>query len=485
MKATYIGIMALAVVAVMLTAAMGGAVSAASAPSSADRIRLETGHTNEWNGGDYVAINMTDGVNFAWFGVIYGTQEHPAPITLVSTTLRYLGGAEVVGPNGNTIANQVPIPILTAFGQSLFALLEFDDVGYNVPLLGNYGAGNGLFDFSGPNLWSGVGSSEPVYKYVDLNRSWTLSPITEHDSGVNKSFEFSLYALNVTYAKVWDPVAKSYRAGTPSDGVVEKIEFRFHIDATQETVTAAVPFYRVTVNDGHVVGSEQIAPRNFTANHVDCGIKYDHIIEGWDPYPGAVSPRLMLENVVAFGVFIPKAVEEWYNAQFVNQHIPNAAHIDYVTANGSAEVADQGQLPAKSIKLLSNTQISSMDNWARVGSLTWVSNVTVDGKNESMYYQIQAGGKDILKGENGGKVRALLILGGFIYPMGTNITHDPQFTGEAFQLNLNEGLKALFFVLIVGVVFIAACMITALFLIRRQNRRTNEKFDYRPPPGFR
>ncbi|MDD1769811.1 MAG: hypothetical protein LUO79_01875 [Methanomassiliicoccales archaeon] len=489
MKATYIGIASFMVVALLVTGGLGGAVSAASGPDSGSRIRLETGHTSDWDGGGYVAVNMTDGTNLAWFGVVYGTEEHPAPITIASMTLRYLGGAQVVDDNGRTLLNQIPIPVVTAFGQSLIGVFEFDDVGYNVPILGTYGAGNGLYDFSGPNLWSGAGSFEPVYKYVDMKRAWTLTEIQTTTDEVNHSvsFDFSLYATNVTYAKVWDPALNQYRNGILADGVVERLEFRFHIVASEQMVTTSVPFYQVTLNGGHVTGSKEIAPRNFTASHVDCGIKYDHIIQGWDAYPNATAPRLMLENAVVFAVGIPDIVQEWYNAQYVKTHVQDGAGlIEYQTDEGTQTVRDQSDLPERSTKVLTNTEIHSMDNWERVGTLSWVSNVTVDGQEKEMYYQIHVGAAGVIPTpKHDMDVKAIIILGGYVYPMGTDVVHDPSFASDVFQLNITDGLQALVFVLAIGAMVIVGCMIVALVVIRKHNRRGNDKFTYRQPPEYK
>jgi len=486
MKTTYVAFAALCFVALLLSGGMSSLVSAASGSDPMSRIRLETGHTDDWNGGDYVAVNMTDGINFAWFAVVYGTEEQPAPITIVGATLRYLGGAQIVNSDGNTILNQVPIPVLTAFGQSLFAIFEFDDTGYDVPVLGNYGAGNGLFDFSGPTLWSGIGAFEPVYKYVDLKRTWTLSDIvtTEDEAAQSKSYDFSLHAVNVTYTKVWDAELMQYRNGTEADGMVERLEFRFHIVASAQTVTSEVPFYKVTLNDGHVTDSEAIAPRNYTGTNVDCGIKFDHVIQGWDAYANATAPKIMLENVMAFGMFVPKIVEEWYNAQFVKDHIDNGTGaIEYETQDGVQVSKHQDELPLRS-QLLTRTSIYSMDNWEQCGTLTWVSNVTVDGQEKQMHYQIHAGNHNFLPKSNDGQLKLLVVLGGYIYPMGTDVYHDPSFFGEAFQLDI-DGLKVLMVLLVVGVVVVGAGMVVILMIIRRMNKKGRQKFDYRTPPEYR
>jgi hypothetical protein len=489
MKTSLIGVAAFLFVAMLITTSMSGVVSAASEPDPLTQIKLETGKTNDWNGGSYVAVNTTNGFSVGWFAIVYGTEEHPAPITLVAVSLRYLGGAQVVNTNGNVIADHIPIPVVTVAAQSLFGLFEFDDTGIQT-FFGKYGAGNGLFDFtSNRSLWfEGATQFEPVYKYVDLNRAWTLSPIdtTVDSQNQSKHFEFSLYALDVPYAKVWDPELGNYRNGTDADGRVAKIEFRFHITASAKEVTTSVPTYQVTLNGGKITKSEEIAPRNYTGTSFNTAFKYDHVVEGWDPYPNATSSHLMLENLLVFGVFIPEIVEEWYNVQFVKNHVENGSGTTtYETRDGAKTVVDEDQLP-RNATLLTNNRITFMDSWQRVGALVWVSNVTVDGQERQAYYQIHAGSAaDFPTEKRDGQVKLLVILGGYIYPMGTNIVHDPLFVGEALQLDFNEGLRVLIVLIAIGVAVIVIAMVVALLLLRRHNRRGQEKFTYRAPPEYR
>lgn len=218
---------------------------------------------------------------------------------------------------------------------------------------------------------------------------------------------------------------------------------------------------------------------------MDCGIKFDHVIQGWDAYENASAPKIMLENVMAFGMFMPDIVEEWYNAQFVENHILNGTGaIEYATSEGVQVSRQQGDLPVRS-QLLTRTSIHSMDNWEQCGTLTWVSNVTVDGEDRQMHYQIHAGDRgDFLPESNDGQLKLLVVLGGYIYPMGTDVVHDPSFFGAAFQMD-DIGLKVFMILLVVGAVVVGACMVIVLLLIRRSNKKGQQKFDYRTPPEYR
>ncbi|HUL38822.1 MAG TPA: hypothetical protein VLU38_00890, partial [Methanomassiliicoccales archaeon] len=234
--------------------------------------------------------------------------------------------------------------------------------------------------------------------------------------------------------------------------------------------------------------SEEITPRNFTSTNVQCGIKYDHIIQGWDSFEGATDPKLMLENVVAFAMVVPEIVEEWYNAQFVKQNIKDGDGSMAYTVDGATQVVkEQEELPKQSVQVMSNTEISSQDNWERIGGLSWASNVTVDGQQEQMLYQIHVGDEGVLpigKGADGGHLKLLVLLGGYIYPMGMDVVHDPSVFAEAFQISDHE-LRTFVVVMLVGVVVVCLAMLLALLMIRRMNRKGRDKFEYRSPPAYR
>ena len=76
MRSTYIGIASILAVALLISGSMAGIASAAPSDPM-DKIRIEQGTTSEFGGGSYVAVNMTDGTNMAWFGVVYGSEGSP------------------------------------------------------------------------------------------------------------------------------------------------------------------------------------------------------------------------------------------------------------------------------------------------------------------------------------------------------------------------------------------------------------------------
>jgi len=480
---------AVALVAVLMLSAISLNTSAADA-NPMDRIRLEMGTTAEYGGGSYVAINMSQGLSMAWFAVVYGTEADPAPISIIGANLRYLGGAQVVTQDGTVILDQVPIPVVTVFGQSLFALLEFDDVGYQTAFGLNYGADNGLFDFNSdrrlfddPN-----GSFEPVYKYVSLERAWNLSEIVTSIDAQNQSkhYDFSVYAENVLYTQLWDGELQQYRNGTVDDGIVDRIEFAFHVTATATGSEVQIPFYKVTVGtndgDGIIRDSEQIAPRNFTGVTTDTEFKYDHIVEGWDPYENASDPRLMLENGIIHAVFIPDIVEKWYSAQFVKNEVQDGSGVaELETEDGEATIRDTGELPEKAT-LLTRDRIAFRDNWQRTGMLTWVSNVTVDGQDELVVYQVHAGSRDMLpKDVKDGQVRSIVILGGYIYPVGESIMHDPTVAISGMEMDMVPSVPFVLAIIIAIAVAICLALVLVVAILLYSERKKRGRMQVPPP----
>jgi len=76
MRSTYLGIASVLAVALLITGSMAGIAGAAKSDPM-DDIRIEQGTTSEFGGGSYVAVNMTNGINVAWFGVVYGSEGIP------------------------------------------------------------------------------------------------------------------------------------------------------------------------------------------------------------------------------------------------------------------------------------------------------------------------------------------------------------------------------------------------------------------------
>ncbi len=403
-----------------------------------DMVRIETGSTTEWDGGDYVALNMTGGEGFAWFGVVYGNETHDNSVTIVSAHMRLLGGAEMRSEDGGMMIPEMPIPVMTVFVQKLALLIEFSDDGYLDPWSNELkGAENGLFDFEGSGSIVDddfdIGSVEPVHKILDLNRSWELSEIEETTTlgTTEKEWTFTLSNKNLLYDQIWDnePAENEdgSRAGRESDGKVHDVAFTFHLGTKLDEFNASIPWYRVNYGDDGIVASEQTGFREFNGTSLQTEFKFDHRIKDWDYQDG--DNFLMLETFTAFGTFIPDFVQNWMDVEFVNSTAEEAIVIAEIEtfSGGEQDIAGTDGIPNESTRL-SKDSVVFRDNWQKIGEMSWVSNVTVDGEEKEMYFQIHAGENIQWDVEDeDGNVNGIVFLGGYIYPMGHDIYHDPSY----------------------------------------------------------
>src|SRR3990172_3712161 len=252
----------------LLVAGMAGAGLVSAESDVDDHATLEIGETEDWGGGEYVALNMTRNETFALFGVLYGTEEYPNHIILISAYAQFLGGAELRARSG---------------GATGIGLFDFERTG------------TGIDDID-------LTATEPIYKAIDLKTAWERSEVTEVERNDHrKAWEFSLTARNLPYTRVWDgDTGAQGRPGAEADGALETASFIFHIGVDVTTENVQVPWYRVTLGPGgEVLASEEAGQKLYRGVGLEASFKYDHVLEGWDFTAQDADSRLMLETFVA------------------------------------------------------------------------------------------------------------------------------------------------------------------------------------------
>jgi len=469
----------------------GVAVADESGMDVWEHMRWEEGSTDEWEGGDYVALNMTENDTLAWFGVVYGNDTHPNGITLVSAYVRFLGGMDVRDENGGMMMGAQGIPVLTIYVQKLGALIEFNDTGYQTLGGERVGAGNGVFDFQR----SGFGiddlefsSVEPVYKILDLNRSWERTPVVESKvigNNHSKEWDFSIYTENVTYDKIWDgqPAENpdGSRTGTPADGAVDRLEFSFHVSADVKKYKVDVPWYDVQVSsDGEVVASTDAGTVEYEGTSVTTDFKFDHIIQGWDYTAKSGTSKLMLENVVLLGTFIPDMVQSWLDVEYPSgKEEVSIMELETFTG-GEEDIAASDGVPDEST-MLKKDSIVFKDRWRKIGELTWIDKAEVDGSQEDIYYQVHAGqGFDWRLDEDEdmeGSIHGLFFIGGYIYPAGADIYHDPSFITNALLLDIGSSASGIVTFIVLGGGF-GTVAVAAVAWRRKRSRSSRQMEDW-------
>jgi len=454
--------------------------------------------TKDWERGDYVAFRLSKD---AWFYVLYGTEEHPNSIMMATFQLRYLGGATVIDPRGNIIVEKMGIPVVTVYGHKFFSFIEFQDVGYREKnMFGEeegdvIGVGNDLWDFRRTN--EGIENiehsfvyTEPVIKALDLNTSWERSNIDvrSYEDPNIRGFDFSLTAKELEYGdgegNVWDP---EFENDNTSATRLDEVTFTFHIKISVEEDIEIndIPWYEVEVdlNEGQdpVIGNTRsVGERDFRGVSVNAEYKYDHYIKGWDFKNESMNSKLMLESFTIFGTFIPDIVNDWFDKQFITGIDDALGVVEYQYDNAGkmvdASISDPREMP-ENATLIAKEHITFKDNWHRVGELSWISDVEVDGEADLMFYQVHAGQNQQGRSEKDkGHFHALVILGGYIYPCGEEIFHDPTFTCGALII---EGLSGITLNILsnTGVCFqfavaaVAVVIAISIHVVRKKRRK--------------
>ncbi len=442
-------------IAALLALALLGASLALAGVASAQGDRdltpvVEQGSTERLGGGDWISVRAGD----ARVSVVYGTATHPNKLYVFAEYKRFLGGADIYDAQGNLLRT-AGLPVYTIFGQSFDRFIEFRDVS-PAP------SGDGLLNFY-PFDRNDTATGDLPEKATHLFRAWTASeePLlrwNETTWGKN----FTVETLNVPYEVVW--VAGIPRRGTTADGVLDRLAFTFHLRITVSEVSGEVPWWNVTVSDGtqrRVTSVERAANRTFSGDAVAMAAKYDHFIEGWDfARPGDPADLLALETRAFVGHYVPQAVGEFIHLAYFYSEAKSG---NYTRRGNDTTVPDRPQL-------LTLDRVYFDDNWERVGRLTWQSDVKVDGRADTMVFQVQ-GGELFRTAHYGAAFAGFAIRGAYIYPKGAAIEHDPGLEATSDLWNLPEALNLTPITVLALQVLIVGIAMGPAILLRVRGRR--------------
>ena len=437
----------IACVALLMTAPLLITVQAATTVNIASGkgyIEKISGYTNLFGGGEYVGIRFmrqvpgkTAYVQDAMFAVIWGTenQTEPNSIVIYSEVTRYLGAAKVYDVNGGLVANRYPIVVKTIWVQKLEDIFEYYDAD-----------GDEVCDYS--RDYTGLRYSdylwhEPVYKKVSLHTAWTRSPINEtlDPEGKHGSWTFSLTAENLPYIDIG-------LTNTTGDGVLNQLTFTFHLEAQLVNISAAVPFFSVTVdaaNGYKVVGSEKVEAKEFNGTRVDYGVKYDQEILGWDFDDKNPTPRLLLEWHAIVGNYIPAGTAQWMKEELLSRISGGTGKVVAETTEGNVTLDNENANYTRPTlhRILKPARLHLLDDWQKIGCLTWITTVNVT-ENEgeepitlNMTAQVQ-GHKKISVPLPHGIYKGFALLAGYSYPAGYRVYHDPKMTASSNIMDISE-----------------------------------------------
>ncbi len=392
-------------------------------------------------GGEFIGIHSPEGNSM--IGVLFGTEENPNFVHVVSLYTRYLGMADVYDEGGQKLQSDRAIPVKTIYSQKFNMIYEFNDVNGDGTWDSRRSEARGEEDAVDGS--DEVPLFEPVYKKASLKAAWTPTDIAmeELDNGtITWSVKLSTTALGYVTPLLEVPIMR--------DAVVDRVELTFHFSLTRENVEMDVPVYRVTVSsepgDDRVLKPE--GQRIYRGTSLSAGTKYDQMIRGWDFSPRNRNPALLLSTEIIFATNCNRMVYEWMDLEMLSELGRGVA--SYRTSEGSRTLGEDDSVEyegddgviseaIQDPKVVTENQLSISDTWNRVGRLTWVSEVEVDGRVEEARFQVFMARRVSHQTAGGAVFRGIGIIAGFSFPGGREIFHDPTYEISSFTPEGKEG----------------------------------------------
>ncbi|MFP4051994.1 MAG: hypothetical protein ACLFVB_09690 [Thermoplasmata archaeon] len=485
-RKTYLTFMVIALLAVSSIFTIG--LVNAEDGSDSWKINVEEGTTDRFGGGAYRYFRFSnDAGTDAMFGVIWGTEDNPNSIVMVSTQARYLAqvNVQMTGQKENQENQNRFVKMNSMLGTTIGRLYEYNDSNQN-------GVVNFILDEDGEI----TSELEEVYKYVNLkDAEWTSSTMIEEKDGDNTTWEFTLTAKNLTYR----PVGLSLSPGMDAE-VLEYVNFTFHLTAgTRVVEDVKMPSFNVKLRQGIMNRKVmQDVQRNGTKKVSgvigDYDMKWDHEIDGWDFEQDNQNPMLVMGFHNMYGNRLPDLPNRW-QWRFMHQIQPNQG-VRYQDQSGEHET-NFSEPEHMRERILKQNRIEYGTEWSRAGRFKWESNVTVDGNHTKMTAQILGGAPMIHIGPFTRNFIGFQIWGGLNYPGGEHIYHDPAQAGSAYlevtSDTINDGdsptgpggilARPIFMVLIAGLALVV--IVTLLYRKgddsdqrNRYDRETTNKEEY-------
>jgi len=438
-----------------------------------------------WLGeGEFIGIHNQD--RDAMMGVLYGTASNPNFIYIISVHTRYIGVADVYDNDGKLLKKGHAIPVRTLFAQRFCNIFEFDDAD-----------NDGIFDSRKRSAGSEAEElMEPVFKRASLHTAWSASDVTKIETGnTSKEWTFSLTARDLKYRKPFGVVQVS------RDNALEVFSLTFHLYVdVEENSKENVPHFKVTVSERgsdnyNVESCELIENREYSGRAVDASFKYDHSIKGWDFSSTNGNCSLMLSTGLIFANAVSDEAAGWLSSDHENllEKIGSSGKGAYEDASGQNEIsmasaADNDAFGddteniisggTEKPRLIKKNRLHFQDNWQNLGGLEWVSDVTVDNVQKDMYFQVYGGSRFLVNNPGRGAMRGFWVIGGFSYPGGSDIYHDPQFNSRAVSITVeradqeiereeeSEGVRPIVYIVIIAIAVVIVAALIYLIVAR-------------------
>jgi hypothetical protein len=228
--------------------------------------------------------------------------------------------------------------------------------------------------------------------------------------------------------------------------------------------------------------------------------KIDHDFVGWDfePPRETVASKFLLHTVLVYMNSFDEKLAAWLSDSALANGREGAANL----TEGQTTLRVNSTRPLGEFHLVDG--LSFIDHWRRVGGLGWTPNVSVWPTDASVKPEAARARFQVLGGSKMQTLfddrvfRGLVLSGGFVYPAGYRIYHDPQLETSSAELEGSSALPAVLpaLILLGEVALIVGGLAAVLALAARasskaaraQAAREAQRLEelkrrYRLPPG--
>jgi len=461
---------AMVAVLLMLLGVFAIPASASAAPVAvSDKLTTDTGTTTDFGGGDYFYVRF--GADAA-FGIVWGTNTTLNNVYFVAIKARYLGMAQVYDTQGALVAANHTVKIYTVYAVKLEDILEYND-----------SIDNGIFQghrmYSNGNFTGDYAHMEDIYKKVDLRTAWEQSLVTYAATGDTRTWSFDLTAKDLSYA------ALDNYTGPTGDNKLNDLTLTFHLSAKMVQVDdATIPQWRITVQRG-MMGNmmwfsdvQRMEDYRVSGKIITYHVKWDQSIEGWDFDAADSNPTLLMEFGAIVGNYIPSGVAAWMGWNMVRAMNENGTMTCRSTSGDVSVNETTGTY--SSPRPLSTPSLTFGGDRTRIGAFEWLSNVTVDGRQDQLHSQIMGGVPIWSVAMNGAVFGGFAVLGGISYPGGALIVHDPTFTSEALVDVGSKNPKPPVFIFAVGAIIamvVAIAIVAVIMMERKPGQKVQQSYE--------
>ena len=475
---------AFALVAIMMLSMVPISASAATTTSTDDtHMSTEGGPTSILGGGDHFFVRFGSD---AAFGVVWGTQDNPNDIYVVSIVARYLGEAQVYNRQNELVQANHTIKVYTMYAVKLDNLIEYNDSNQDGMLQYHRG-----YDTISEMMGRNYTSSEMMYKMVSMATAWNSTEVVNTTMADSTVFSFSLTANDQSYTSLNRKADQDV-----GDNVLNRLNLTFRLTAAKTHLdNATIPEYKMTVSSGPfgnrmLYGIQQLDPKYVSEDLVSYNAKWDKTIQGWDVDPNNTNPAIMLEFESLVGNYIPltaASVLEAREYQKVIDSLGEDGTASVQTASGSESLNNTAGDMSGPMDLTTPRMTFGGDK-TKIGTFEWVTNVTVDGKNAQAHSQVIAGYPTAVRGWNGEIFTGFVLVGGISYPGGSLIVQDPSVSSQA-TLNIGAVTSAdgtgsssssqhlfQFGLLLVGSIIVIGLVLAAI-LIRKRPKHPQQNYE--------